>query len=98
MEIRSITTNLPELSAAYVFGSALKSGLPNDLDVLIVYDPHTCPVSRAYDAHRTFVEMLQQAAGLTVHLTLLTIDEERDSSFIRKTGAISIRSLESLRQ
>jgi predicted nucleotidyltransferase len=88
METRSITTSLLELSVAYVFGSFLRSATPDDIDILIVYDPRACSPIVAYERHRDFVARLQQATGIAVHLTLLTTDEERGCGFINDVKAI----------
>jgi hypothetical protein len=90
MDIRSITTNLPSSSVVYLFGSFLNSSAPNDLDVLIVYDPQFCAPARAYELHGSFVNRLRKIAGIAVHTTFLTADEERECNFINDTGAVRL--------
>lgn len=90
MEIRSITTSLPKSSLAYLFGSFLNSASPNDVDVLIVYDPQFCAPADAYELHSSFVNRLQEITGIAVHVTLLTIDEERECNFINDASAVRL--------
>jgi hypothetical protein len=88
MAIPSITTNLPEGSVAYIFGSYLTCDNPRDLDVLVVYDATLCAPRTAYKAHRDFLCRLRNLSRLPVDSTLLTKAEERESGFIEDTGAV----------
>ena len=88
MDIRFITTSLPKSSSAYIFGSFLKSASPNDVDVLVVYDPQFCAPAQAYELHSSFVNRLKEVTGIPVHVTLLTAGEERGCNFINDTGAV----------
>ena len=90
MDIRSITTSLPKSSLAYLFGSFLNSTSPNDVDVLIVYDPQFCAPANTYELHGSFVNRLQEITGIAVHITLLTTDEERECNFINDTRAVRL--------
>jgi len=91
METQSMHIRVPSSSRLYIFGSALTSDSPNDLDVLVVYDPVACPPRVAYQVHRRTVLDLEQYYGLPVHLTLLTSSEEVGTDFIKRTGAIEGR-------
>ena len=89
MEIQfTPTTELPKSSRAYVFGSFLKSPLPRDFDLLIVYDRRFCHPSQAFKMHQDFVHRLRQIIDVEVDLTLLTQEEARSSRFIEKEGAV----------
>jgi predicted nucleotidyltransferase len=90
MENRSITSGLPSASRAYVFGSFLTTGQPQDIDILVNYDPVICPPADAYEAHTDFIDYMQESFGLRVDLTLLTYEEEQSSGFIQATGAVPI--------
>jgi len=96
MGILSIATRIPSCSQAYVFGSALHSAAPNDLDLLVVYDPDACPPSDAYKRHAELCESLKAALGLPVHLTPLTQDEAKSVSFVERMNAIPLE--EALRE
>jgi predicted nucleotidyltransferase len=80
---------IPEGSRLFIFGSVLTSSSPNDLDVLVVYDPVTCPSHRAYAIHRDLVSDLEDLYALPVHLTLLTPSEELGTAFIARTKAVA---------
>ena len=97
MDIRSTTTSLPKASTAYLFGSFLNSASPNDIDVLLVYDPEVCEPALAYELHKDFVDRLQTAVGIDVHVTLLTKDEERDCHFVEDSCAVPIELIDSAR-
>ena len=94
MGIPSTAIRIPSSSALYFFGSALISPDPNDLDVLVVYDPAECPPQEAYLLHRETIEDLEQLYGLPVHITLLTSSEESSVSFKRRTSAVSISDVQ----
>lgn len=79
---------IPDFSTLYIFGSALTSSDPNDLDVLVIYDPIECPPQDAYQLHREMVEDLEEFYGLPVHITLLTPSEESNVYFIQRTNAV----------
>jgi predicted nucleotidyltransferase len=82
---------IPSQSIVYVFGSALYSSTPDDLDVLVVYDPAECAPADAYKLHLEMVVVIQRDFDLPVHLTLLTQNEERDLTFIKRTGATEFK-------
>ena len=88
VNLRTLTTRLPAGSKAYVFGSYLRSDLPRDLDILIVYDQHICPPSQAYEKHQEFLSGLGELLAVEVDVTLLTKEEVQSSRFIEDTGAI----------
>ena len=88
MAIRSMHINIPEGSTLFLFGSILKSQAPNDLDILVVYDPVVCPPEVAYTYHRSMVDELVAAYGLPIHATFLTPSEQRATDFISRTCAV----------
>lgn len=93
METQSTPIRIPDSSRLYIFGSALISLYPNDLDVLVIYDPLACSPREAYHAHREMVLDLENLFSLPVHLTLLTPTEESGTDFIQRTGALDFARL-----
>lgn len=85
---------VPEGSALFVFGSALHSGRPNDLDVLIVYDAAVCDPLIAYSYHKGLINDLTVAFGLPVHATLLTYSEAQSTEFVARTNAVSFANVQ----
>src|SRR5690242_14139862 len=88
METQYTPIRVPSSSKLYIFGSALTSISPNDLDVLIIYDPFICPPEDAYRFHSETIFDLETCYGLPVHLSLLTPSEESGTDFIGRTRAI----------
>jgi predicted nucleotidyltransferase len=79
---------IPEGSTLFLFGSILKSKAPNDLDILVVYDPEVCAPEFAYQHHRSMLDSLAAAYSLPVHATFLTPSEQRATDFISRTCAV----------
>ncbi len=90
METQPMHIRIPDFSKLYIFGSIITSSSPNDLDILIVYDPIKCSPMIAYNKHSDTILDLGEHFGLPVHLTLLTPSEEFKTNFISRTGAIEI--------
>lgn len=88
METQSTLIRIPRESKFYIFGSALSSDYPNDLDVLVIYNPSACPPQAAYSFHKDAILDLEESFHLPIHLTLLTPSEESGTDFIKRTGAI----------
>ena len=94
MENLSITTALPEGSAAFVFGSFLTAAEPSDLDVLLLYDPATCDPRDAYRAHAAFLGAVKRLVSLPVDITLLTHVEAHGCRFLELTGCVPFADVE----
>jgi predicted nucleotidyltransferase len=72
----------------YVFGSACHKTFPHDLDLLVVYEPTVLRPEQVTTATENLLcGAVQEHA---VDLTALTIDEERDSDFIAREGALAV--------
>jgi len=72
----------------FVFGSALRSNNPSDLDLLVVYDPVLCPTSQARDRAEQLASSLACGVNLPRHVVVLSKSEERSVAFIRSEGCI----------
>jgi hypothetical protein len=82
----------PAGTSIYIFGSALHSETPRDLDVLVVYDPAQISPAAVYERMQpTFLE-LQARTGLSVHPTLLTMTEMFETRFSEQSGCIEVAS------
>jgi hypothetical protein len=78
----------PDGTTLYIFGSALHSQTPQDLDVLVVYDPaRVSPLTVYEQMQSTFLE-LRKRTGLSVHPTLLALTEALESRFLERYGCI----------
>ena len=67
------------------FGSSIHGSAPNDLDLLIVFDLN------ARANARKFADWLIELASLgLVHVTSLSVDENRAASFSDRVSAVHI--------
>ena len=66
----------------YLFGSVLfPPVIPNDVDLLLIYTHYTPEISSAV---KDLSCKLEQILDLPIDLTVLSIDEERDTEFLKK--------------
>ena len=70
----------------YLFGSALVSLYPRDLDLLVVYDPHTCGLSDALAARASISLAAQERLGALADISLLSKREAAESNFVEEEG------------
>ena len=87
------TDILPDGSSAFVFGSYLRSHVPRDLDLLIIYDDSSCPADDAYNRHAEFVAAVQNKVDLPVHITLLSLVEACVTQFVAMSTAIPLEQV-----
>lgn len=80
--------NLPKNSKVYIFGSALYSDKPNDLDVLIVYDPGCVHPKDVYNVYDNFLMSLSKRHNLKTDVTFLTINENLSDGFVDRVKAM----------
>jgi predicted nucleotidyltransferase len=93
MEIHSMHTGKPKSSKVYIFGSFIRGTSPDDIDILIVYDPRRCAPRAAVRIHGKMIRQIARAVALEPHVLLLTYEEEKTSSFIRDTCALELDAL-----
>jgi len=89
----SIATAVPEGWRVYVFGSALCSQQPSDLDLLCVYDPKRVVPSAAYDQIRLLARALTDALNAQVDLTVLSDSEAVETDFVSKEHCVMLDDL-----
>lgn len=66
----------------YLFGSVLfPSVIPNDVDLLLIYTHYTPEISRAV---KELSFTLEQVLDLPIDPTVLSVNEERDTEFLKK--------------
>jgi predicted nucleotidyltransferase len=67
----------------YLFGSALSSAEPNDIDVLVVY--------RSLATLNRFKDLTDELElSPLLHIVAMTTDEEKQYDFVRTTGAVPL--------
>ncbi len=79
---------MPDWAHVFVFGSALHSNAPKDLDLLVVYDPAGCPPNEAREKAELLASIIGQKSGLCPHVVVLSIKEEESISFIHSEGCV----------
>lgn len=66
----------------YLFGSAMRLGcIPHDIDILIIYASYSQEIENASLEAST---VLQKETGLPIDLTMLSVEEEKDTEFLKK--------------
>lgn len=66
----------------YLFGSILQtSTVPNDIDILLIYSGDSSKVIYELNSIRSRLETI---SGLSIDLTVLSIEEEKDTKFLEK--------------
>ena len=66
----------------YLFGSAMRLGcIPHDIDILIIYTSYSQEIENASLEAST---VLQKETGLPIDLTMLSVEEEKDTEFLKK--------------
>jgi predicted nucleotidyltransferase len=75
----------------YLFGSATRTELPRDLDILFVYDSGVIDGAALTALSRRFVTHIQATTGLAVDLCRLSDAEAESSQFPLEEGAVLLR-------
>lgn len=66
----------------YLFGSVLDSAaFPNDIDLLFVYKRYTQELGQELEQ---FTQEVKIIWGLPTDLTLLSVEEERETAFLKR--------------
>ena len=72
----------------YVFGSAVYSDTPSDIDVAIIYDKHHVTVEEAIAYRRELIEEMMRLNSLVIDTILLSKDEETEMAFLENAKVI----------
>ena len=73
----------------YLFGSVIDPNIAhNDIDILIIYAKYSDEIENTL---QVVLDELEQASGLLVDLTALSIEEERDIAFLERIKPHYIR-------
>jgi len=74
----------------FLFGSALRSTAPRDIDMLVVYEKSVLSLDEAAQLRRRVANWANAATGLTADVCLLSADEDDQIGFSRIVGATLI--------
>ncbi len=89
--IKKVLSQVPSYTEIYVFGSALKSLQPNDLDILVIYDSKVYPKANIYNAFKSISEVLYEVFNLPIDLTVLSYSENNSMNFVKEIKAIKLK-------
>ena len=70
-----------------MFGSALNKAKPNDLDLVLVYDPSALPIQSVLEVRDLLVRLVWEDVGLPADVILLSYREENRMHFIAEQSA-----------
>lgn len=66
----------------YLFGSALYSEAPTDMDIAIIYDKSFVTIQEAIQYRHELLKLLSEVTTLKIDTILLSKEEERESEFL----------------
>lgn len=73
----------------YLFGSSLDQHLiPNDLDILLIYTEYS---HRIKESTSRIYEELGKATGMSIDLTVLSVEEKTSTSFLNRIAPNYLR-------
>lgn len=80
--IKNHITLFDSFDNVYLFGSILnKYAIANDIDLLLIYTNYS---NKIIPDLKRISSVLEDAYGLPVDLTVLSIEEERDTEFLKR--------------
>lgn len=80
---------LNDVEQVYVFGSMLEQDkIPSDIDVLIIYSEYSNTIQRQI---REFETQLANETKMSVDLTILSYEEEKQVCFLEKIRVIQLK-------
>ncbi len=74
----------------YLFGSAIYSITPNDIDLLVVYDAEKVSIQEALDFRKDLGLLIANIFNLPSHICLLSNKEKEYRIFITQERAVKI--------
>lgn len=66
----------------YLFGSAVYSDTPTDIDIAIIYDKKYVSIDEALTYRKEIVRKLSELNSMVIDTILLSIEEEEEMSFL----------------
>lgn len=73
----------------YLFGSILDiTKFPNDIDILLIYSKYSSEIVNYLSFIRSALERI---SGMPIDLTVLSIEEEIDTKFLKKINSLYLK-------
>ena len=83
-DLKKITNIEPkQYYQRYVFGSAVYSDVPADIDIAIIYDENAISVKDALEYKREIREHLSLLLSMDIDIILLSQNEEKEVCFLK---------------
>ena len=76
--------------ALYLFGSAVYSDSPSDIDVAIIYDKRYVDIREAIAYRHALVEDMMKQSSMMIDSILLSMEEELEMSFLENAKYLKI--------
>ncbi len=74
----------------YLFGSLLSADTPQDIDVLLVYDPSRITVTQAIPIRQRLREAILKFTEIPADVVLLSVPELEQTQFLKKINATHV--------
>ncbi len=72
----------------YVFGSAMYSDTPSDIDIAIIYDKNYITTEEAIEYRRELADKMMCLNSMTIDTILLSVEEELEMAFLDNAKVI----------
>lgn len=86
-----ITTGDNPTGRLFIFGSWLSSPMPNDLDLVFIYDDCVCSPQDAINVRQALKECGARLGIPAIHVVLLSEAESVQCGFIESVGAVPLK-------
>jgi predicted nucleotidyltransferase len=90
LAIEAAAPDIPGVSEVWLFGSALISAAPRDIDLLVVYVPDVISPTQAMSLRAPLRRAIARVSSLKVHLVLLSEGEALETGFADAEGAVRV--------
>jgi hypothetical protein len=74
----------------FAFGSVLTSGIPHDVDLLLIFDAAEITIDEAITLRKRLRDAIQTKTNLPADITLLSVKEAEQAQFLHKIDAVHL--------
>ncbi len=87
--IKQHITLFDSFDSVYLFGSILNTNkISNDIDILLIYSKYS---NKIINDLNSICSVLEETVGLPVDLTVLSIEEEKDTKFLKRISSLYLK-------
>ena len=80
-EIKKNCDKYPNCNKVYLFGSVLYKDIPNDIDILVIYDDSNCDINIQLNMLSATVETV---SNIPIDMTALSEEEMKEIHFLKR--------------